>query len=278
MANFSRTDLDFLIQQAVISESDSTAQIGGNFNALPGLVGNPLLTDGLRNVNGTYNNLQPGQYLFGAADQVFPRLMDPVFRPGENVPVGFGTPNQPVGATTSYNQTSGLVFDSQPRTISNLIVDQTPSNPAAEAAFDQTDGSQVIQGTRMDGSTFDTYFIPNTTPDVGLSAPYNSWFTLFGQFFDHGLDLVNKGQSGTVFVPLQDDDPLVTGPDGVLGDDPLTPLVDESADDLPANLRFMTLTRATNLPGPDGIVGDNPATPLVDESADDIHEDRKSVV
>ncbi len=30
-------------------------------------------------------------------------------------------------------------------------------------------------------------------PDVGLSAPFNSWFTLFGQFFDHGLDLVTKG-------------------------------------------------------------------------------------
>lgn len=268
MANFSRTDLDFLIQQAVISESDSTAQIGGIFNALPGLVGSPLLPDGLRNVNGLYNNLQPGQYLFGAADQVFPRLLDPVFRPGENVPVGFPG----AGTPTSYNQTKGFVFDSQPRTISNLIVDQTASNPAAVAAAGQTDGSELVDGTRVDGSTFQTYFIPNVTPDVGLSAPYNSWFTLFGQFFDHGLDLVNKGQSGTVFVPLQDDDPLVTGPDGVLGDDPLTPLVDESADDLPAGLRFMTLTRATNLPGPDGIVGDNPATPLVDESADDIHD------
>ncbi|MER2269086.1 hypothetical protein ABS774_28945, partial [Methylobacterium oxalidis] len=31
--------------------------------------------------------------------------------------------------------------------------------------------------------------IPNVSPDEGLSAPYNSWFTLFGQFFDHGLDL-----------------------------------------------------------------------------------------
>ena len=39
-------------------------------------------------------------------------------------------------------------------------------------------------------------------------------FTFFGQFFDHGLDLVNKG-SGIVMVPLQADDPLVThGTDG----------------------------------------------------------------
>src|SRR5262249_54374560 len=88
--------------------------------------------------------------------------------------------------------------------------------------------------------------------DVGLSAPFNLWFVFFGQFFDHGLDLVQKGGNGTVFMPLKNDDPLVLGPDGILG----TP------DDLPPELRFMVLTRATNLPGPDGILG----------TADDIHE------
>ena len=35
-------------------------------------------------------------------------------------------------------------------------------------------------------------FIPNVTPDNGLSAPFNSFFTIFGQFFDHGLDLITK--------------------------------------------------------------------------------------
>ena len=56
-----------------------------------------------------------------------------------------------------------------------------------------------------------TLTIPNMTPDEGLSAPFNSWFTFFGQFFDHGLDLVNKGGNGTVFIPLQADDPLFAG-------------------------------------------------------------------
>ncbi|WP_297325718.1 peroxidase family protein [Nitrosomonas sp.] len=254
MANFSRTDLNFLLDQIFISESDSLAQQGGTFDALPSLISSPLLPHGLRNVNGSYNNLQPDQSLFGAADQVFPRLLDPVFRTGEAVPTGFGTPGQPVGSATDYNQTKGLVFDSQPRTISNLIVDQTVNNPAAVAAADQTAGSELVDGIRFDGTPFQTYFIPNVTPDVGLSAPYNSWFTLFGQFFDHGLDLVNKGQSGTVFVPLQPDDPLY--------------------DPTPGAPNFMTLTRATNLPGPDGITGDDPSTPLLDESADDIHEHR----
>ena len=59
--------------------------------------------------------------------------------------------------------------------------------------------------------------------------------TFFGQFFDHGLDLVTKGGAGTVYIPLQADDPLIAGADGIFG----------NGDDLPAHLRFMALTRAT---------------------------------
>ncbi len=54
------------------------------------------------------------------------------------------------------------------------------------------------------------------TTDVGLSPPYNSLFTLFGQFFDHGVDQTVKG-GGTVFVPLKADDPLVAGQDHMFG-------------------------------------------------------------
>jgi Ca2+-binding RTX toxin-like protein len=85
--------------------------------------------------------------------------------------------------------------------------------------------------------------MPNRSPDIGLSPSFNSWMTIFGQFFDHGLDLVTKGGSGTVFVPLMADDPLIAGADGVFG----------TADDLAASLRFMALTRATpTLVDPDG--------------------------
>ena len=52
-----------------------------------------------------------------------------------------------------------------------------------------------------------TLFIPNVTTDVGLSPPYNSVFTFFGQFFDHGVDQTVKS-GGTVYVPLKADDPL----------------------------------------------------------------------
>src|SRR4029077_9345594 len=104
-----------------------------------------------------------------------------------------------------------------------------------------------------------TLFIPNVTTDAGLSPPYNSLFTFFGQFFDHGVDQTVKS-GGTVFVPLHDDDPLVTvGPDGQ----------PNTGDEVPPGQRFMVLTRAQNQPGPDGVLGDDPATPQ-DESADDI--------
>ena len=104
---------------------------------------------------------------------------------------------------------------SQPRIISNLIVDQTANNPAAVAAAAANPGSadryQPRPGRRCSALADDTtksFFIPNVTPDAGLSAPFNAWFTFFGQFFDHGLDLVTKGGNGTVFIPLQPDDPL----------------------------------------------------------------------
>src|SRR5262249_21010838 len=147
-------------------------------------------------------NLMPGQTGFGAADNVFPRLTDPVFRTAE--------------AGTSYAQTNGLVIDSQPRVISNLIVDQTANNPAAYAtAYDPgpdgvlnfgapgnddvlKDGVQIVKSPGLDGifgtiDDRDVFFIANVSPDVGLAAPFNPWFTFFGQFFDHGLDLVTKG-------------------------------------------------------------------------------------
>ena len=135
---------------------------------------------------------------------------------------------------TRYTQKSGIVVDKQPRIASNLIVDQTANNPAAVAA---SDGGPADASGNMQ--------IPNVAPDVGLSAPFNSLFTFFGQFFDHGLDLVTKG-GGTVYMPLQHDDPLF----------------DAGLDDIPGNAddpgtNFMVLTRATNRPGPDGVLGTN---------------------
>ncbi len=172
------SDIRFIRDQIRIAERhvttlSATNPCGTLLGTAPNQVGDPSLPFGLRTVDGTCNNLQPGQTKFGAADELFPRMLTPDFKQAE--------------AGTTYQQTAGTVVDSQPRTVSNLVVDQTPNNPAAVAA--------AGPGATPDATS--TLFIPNVAPDVGLSAPYNSWFTLFGQFFDHGLDLVSKGGNGT---------------------------------------------------------------------------------
>ena len=279
----SPSDLAFILKQIKISEAhvanttSATGPCGALLGSGPNQLPSPLLSFGLRTVDGSCNNLVPGQETNGAADQVFPRLATSVFKAAEDVPPGFGPPGPPV--STSYAQKKGMVFDSQPRTVSNLIVDQTSTNPAAIAAAGfpvRTQGNPGVVPCTTDPDplaepavaavptdctpSHETLFIPNVTTDVGLSPPYNSLFTLFGQFFDHGVDQTVKG-GGTVFVPLKADDPLIAGPDHVLG----------NADDLPPQLQFMVLTRGKNQPGPDGITGDDPAT-TEDESADDVQD------
>ncbi len=271
------SDLAYILKQIKIAEAhvanttSTTGPCGALVGTGPNQIASPLLSLGLRTVDGSCNNLQPGQDQFGAADQVFPRMAAPVFSDADVTPAGFGPPNG-----TSYIQKKGLVFDSEPRTVSNLIVDQTSTNPAAIAAAGnpvRTQGNEGVVACTTDPSTsvpfgvpggcipsHETLFMPNVTTDVGLSPPYNSMFTLFGQFFDHGIDQTVKG-GGTVFVPLQADDPLVAGPDHVFG----------NADDLDPNLRFMVLTRGQNQPGADGVAGDDPAT-TTDESADDVQD------
>jgi Ca2+-binding RTX toxin-like protein len=268
------SDLKFILAQIKIAERHAATQTPANpcltiVGTGPDQIPSPLVSKGLRTVDGSCNNLQPGQGNFGAADQLFPRIGGKNFRDAENASA-FGGP-----ASSSYKQKKGNVADSQPRVISNLIVDQTSTNPAAvEAAGHPVrtqgnigivpcDTDPGVTPALPDGCTpkNETLFIPNVTTDVGLSPPYNSLFTLFGQFFDHGVDQTVKG-GGTVFVPLKADDPLRTrGPDGIAG----------TGDEVPAQSAFMVLTRAQNQPGPDGILGDTPGTP-VDESADDIQD------
>jgi Ca2+-binding RTX toxin-like protein len=266
-------DLRFILKQIKIAEAHATregpngAPVPGQplFGTGPNQIASPLLPYGLRTVDGSSNNGVADQTHFGAAHRVMPRLTTATFGPAENgAPLGAPGP-------TSYAQKKGLVVDSHPRVVSNLIVDQTVTNPAAVAAAGvphrsynrdpsavPCDAAGKPTGCTPTGKTL---FIPNVTTDVGLSPPYNSWFTLFGQFFDHGLDSTAKA-GGTVFVPLKADDPLVAGNDRIAG----------NADDLPPSQRFMVLTRAKNRPGPDGVLGDDPATTTVDESRDDVQE------
>ncbi|MDZ7872597.1 MAG: peroxidase family protein [Rhizobium sp.] len=105
------------------------------------------------------------------------------------------------------------------------LVNNVPSSLGLEARY----------GISFDGPSV---HIENVAPDEGLSAPYNSWFTLFGQFFDHGLDLVEKGGNDKIYIPLSPTDPLyVPG----------------------SYTNYMVLTRAPQQP-------DNFTTPFVDQN------------
>ena len=274
-------DLAFILKQIKIAEHHAATLTPANpcgtlIGPGPDQIPDAITSYGLRTVDGSCNNLLPGREKFAAADVPFPRLApSPVFRDAEGAPAGFFGPGSPAIPSSSYAQKKGFVFDSQPRLISNLIADQTSTNPAAVAAALHpvrtqgnpasavpctTDPTPTTPGVPA-GCTpsHKTLNIPNVTTDVGLSPPFNTWFTFFGQFFDHGVDQTVKS-GGTVFIPLHDDDPLVTlGPDGI----------PNTGDEVPPGQRFMVMTRAQNQPGPDGILFDDPATP-VDETADNI--------
>ena len=173
---------------------------------------------GLRTVNGECNNISrvmtetaPGipaapankadTAAWGATEQEFTRLQPRAARTG-----------YAPGVTVEPGVT---IRDSAPRTISNLISDQSTNNPAAVAAAIET--ADVLYGATgyvtensvnaTNGTVTPVLSIPNITADYNVSAGYDSWFTLFGQFFDHGLDLIPKA-GAAVFIPLIADDPL----------------------------------------------------------------------
>lgn len=293
MVQLTKHDLTFILKQIKISELHSAGtpltqiRLDANGNPVVGTAGpfaipDPLAPYGLRTVDGSYNNLNPGRESWGAADNPFPRLTDPYWRDEDDDTMtvsGYAVVDitDPDLQNNDYGS-SGNVIDADPRLISNLIVDQTLGNPAAiaaaltysgfsgsalKAALDaivaardalsaieasdpgntaaiaaaraNLDDALADHGVEMHGNSV---VIPNLAPDEGLSAPFNGWFTLFGQFFDHGLDLVEK-KGGTVFIPLSPDDPLYN---------PATPWTN-----------FMVITRTTSDAA-------NLTTPFVDQN------------
>jgi hypothetical protein len=163
MVTYIKSDLEFILDQILIAERNA----GGE--ALIDILPNVQVPWGLRTVDGSFNSLVQAQNEFGAADNLFPRLTDPIFRDAE--------------LGTSY-ASPGTVVDSAPRTISNLVADQTASNPAAYAtAYDPgldgilnfgapgnddvlKPGVQIVQSAGPDhvcGTPDDTdvFFVPN---------------------------------------------------------------------------------------------------------------------
>jgi hypothetical protein len=69
------------------------------------------------------------------------------------------------------------------------------------------------QGRLLASAGQDDHFIGGLNPGV---SPSNGFFVLFGQFFDHGLDFIDKSSGKTIKIALDSTDPLygMKGPDG----------------------------------------------------------------
>ncbi|WP_162803006.1 peroxidase family protein [Ornithinimicrobium avium] len=242
------SDLEFILDQIEISEAHAYAierqdrsyslLCRSNQDTSGKCVRDPMLPHGLRTVDGSFNNLEFDTTI-GKSNELMPRLLPIRWRQGETpMPMG------PTAGDTSmcedpngtcYEQYDGLVYDTQPRVITNLIVDNTTNNPTVQVAADNNPDAVI------DPDTGELY-LPNTTADEALSPPVNMWFVFFGQFFDHGLDLVDKHPENAIIVPLSPDDPLWSRTDD--------------------DKKFLAMSRATNQPGPDG----------VDSTSDDVRE------
>lgn len=166
-----QTDIDFILAQLTLP--------GNNPLNAPGGLGTILDSTGIRNTQGVGNNvLNP---TWGSADQPFPNLVKQVFGTDQNG-VSYST-------TDTIGNRGVVLTDSRPRVISNLVANQ--------------DGLSTL--TVQDAPTNDR--LSPVTGNVN-PLPYSSFMTLFGQFFDHGLDFVHKGDPGLIAIPLLPSDPL----------------------------------------------------------------------
>ncbi|QKJ19199.1 cell wall-binding repeat-containing protein [Microbacterium hominis] len=259
-----QNDLEFILRNIQISEAHAADVLDpSNYELLCDLpddlaqncVNDAARPAGVRTVDGSFNNLLIDQSEFGAADNVFPRLLGTEWRQADPEVLDLGFEANAPGisdacdpGTTCYEQIEGNVYDAHPRQISNLIVDQTTDNPAIV--------NQLDAGTAIPVPGTNRVIIPNSAPDEALSAPFNTFLGFFGQFFDHGLDLVRKGGNGTLIVPLDEDDPLFCTPEGVR--------VDGIDCDPDTYSNFLTLSRATRFE--DSTEHTNLTSPFIDQN------------
>jgi len=227
-----QTDIDFLFAQLTLPGNDPR-------NAPLGTVNDPT---GIRDVSGVGNNVLNPNY--GSVDQQFarvtnptgstvPPLVSPSSLPGSIVPVSNAPTSGPAGGSTlppapapnTATPVTGVmngdlytqrdprlpVVDPSARIISNNVADQ--SDAALTALGYDTAGKRLL-AVLDDPATTPTGRLNPFTGNVN-PLPYSTFTTMFGQFFDHGLDFVHKGADGAVIVPLLPSDPLFDPAQGV---------------------------------------------------------------
>ena len=149
------------------------------------------------------------------------------------------------GITPAHLNASGTATKTGPTTftISKATTDVSAYASGGWLTSDRTPSPTDKARYKTDQS------ILNVAPNAGRTSPYTGIFVIFGQFFDHGLDLVGKTNSEMVLVPLKKDDPLYT---------------------TGSQSNFMAMNRTIlgpNAPvGTDTPAGENYTTPYIDQN------------
>ncbi|MCB2061447.1 MAG: hypothetical protein KDE21_13115, partial [Novosphingobium sp.] len=185
---------------------------------------------GLRAVSGIFNNIGAGQYQFGQTGTLFLRNLDsgygsylsqylPAAEEGDSEAHPFAsaldTATHDFGTATILDQPNYAVEQDgeSGEAIVHTVVDYTPrmisQTIVSQDALDAGGAANAIDDYG------DTPFVGNLATTPG-DPSYTGLFVLFGQFLDHGLDLLGKGadldpDSGTsakIVIPFAESDPL----------------------------------------------------------------------
>lgn len=173
------------------------------FGSQPPIGTDPFSLQGIRSVDGRFNNISDQELVdqygdiihssrFAVANHAFVHFVDPVYKDGPRLPSP--DPNFGPGPTPLWDDNYALgayVVDYSPRIISNLVADMDSTN----------DPLDTLTNPFVPGEAFG-----NPGSEAVFATPFNSLMTIFGQFFDHGVDFIAKGGAGSVYIPLLPND------------------------------------------------------------------------
>ncbi|MGA7932061.1 MAG: hypothetical protein WCA35_00630, partial [Kovacikia sp.] len=119
------------------------------------------------------------------------------------------------------------VYDYTPRMISQLVDSQAALervDAASNGAYITDNITYTLTDINNDTTKQVTESFQRNLNTLGGDPSLTGWNTLFGQFFDHGLDFIGKGgntingTSSKVYIPLDPSDPLYRAPNPATGD------------------------------------------------------------
>jgi hypothetical protein len=211
-----------------VDELGNTVEIGvlGNFDPLNGSFSqyySGLDPSGIRNPDGTLNNLTSSfTSSWGATGQDFMKLVHAdyghyVSENLSNVALNPGTHNfhgvtNGVTSQADYSNPFASVVDYTPRMISQTVTSSVSDSNSGATGMDTAIANglepETLNFTDSNGGAH-TETLIRSVNSVALDPSLSGWNTLFGQFFDHGLDFIAKPGGGpTITIALSPDDPL----------------------------------------------------------------------